>query len=139
MTYEETLKAIFGEDWEKHKDVGIKILSYVDANPIWNNVTPIPLQRAIEAVDKALKILYGHPLEYYLTKSHAREFSYVRMKIVGVLRQQGFPLKQIATALRYENHTSILHLERQNENSIHYDAQWRKEFITLKEETNKNL
>lgn len=139
MTYEETLKAIFGEDWERYQEVGTKILAYCDANPLWNNNAPIPLQNALRAIDKALKILYGHPLEYYLKKTKEQEYSFMRIKIVGILRQQGFTLPQIASALGYKNHTSILYLERQNENSTHYDAKWRKEFIRLKEETNKNL
>jgi hypothetical protein len=132
MEREELIKIILGERYEEGREIAEIVLNYVDKNPDWGRTEKKVYKNSVlDALDKAVVEVFGHPLEYYDTKCR-------KMAMHLYHEATGFSLREVGEIF-HKHHSTVIFANNQVENLLAHDRAFSKDYGLLEETFKKYL
>lgn len=140
MEREDIIKVILGERCEEGREIANIVLDYVEKHPDWRRTKKKVYKNSVlDALDKAVVEVFGHPLEYYDTKCRKRECVEVRQMAMHLYHEAtGFSLHEVGEIF-HKHHSTVIFAYNQVENLLSYDRAFSKDYELLEETFKKYL
>lgn len=139
---EELIKIILGERYEEGREIAEIVLDYVAKNPDWRSEIAkkkVYKNSVLDALNKAVVEVFGHPLEYYDTKCRKRECVEVRQMAMHLYHKAtGYSLHKVGEMF-HRHHSTIIYAYNHVNNLLNYNRAFKKDYKLLKKTFNKYL